>query len=564
VLAVGCAKYESKAAPAQAAAATPGAASGELYEVLVEEKEEAPEEAADESKAEKPAEPESEPAKVVHGDRRYMAPPAAAPPPPPAPKPSPTAAAAAPDGLALEGSGGGGTIEKIKAYKGGGFGKRKAKRVRREERKRHARKVVSKKTIAGAFMQAGADTKLFAEGGEGDGLVVGGAMGDMDADDGGAVARGPLGGKPAKRPAAKFDATGKANFKGKDALLQRLRKDGKKERDRRGLHDGRGEADKNGWMHDSEEDIDQPTEPRPDTFLPRMCYFENTYLGGNAAYLERLRRLDEAFSGDDRVYRKAKSTIADVDAPAVHGLALTASLSRRSFKHEGKVYLQIGLRGSNRYGWRRPPLDIAVVVDQPALAATRDGVSDILLRLIRDLGAQDRVTVHVVGGGPEPFLAATPANQLRFRIAEKVDALQAGGDTGTHQLGATIAMAGRSLAKMSGATHRIPGAQIALLLVDGRRLEGVATARNAAHKLTLQGAVTSVMAVGGNQDQVGHGWWQVANAGHGSYRLVQPGGEGVAVRAELDALARVVARLIRVNVRLGPRPTPYGSSAARC
>jgi len=83
-------------------------------------------------------------------------------------------------------------------------------------------------------------------------------------------------------------------------------------------------------------------------------------------------------------------------------------------------------------------------------------------------------------------------------------------------------------------------------------LERVSIARRAAHRLTLQGAVTSVLAVGGRDEKPNHGWWQVANAGHGSYRMVAPGGEEAAVRAELDALARVVARLIRVNVRLGP------------
>ncbi len=50
-----------------------------------------------------------------------------------------------------------------------------AKQVQPEERKRHARKVVSKKTIAGAFMNAGAaDTRLFGGSGQGAGGTVGG------------------------------------------------------------------------------------------------------------------------------------------------------------------------------------------------------------------------------------------------------------------------------------------------------------------------------------------------------------------------------------------------------
>ncbi|GEM_PF-1490005 len=67
------------------------------------------------------------------------------------------------------------------------------KQVEPEERKRNARKVVAKKTIAGAFMQGGAATKLFATGGEGEGTVVAKAFGgDSGAGDG--AGEGPGGG----------------------------------------------------------------------------------------------------------------------------------------------------------------------------------------------------------------------------------------------------------------------------------------------------------------------------------------------------------------------------------
>ncbi len=59
------------------------------------------------------------------------------------------------------------------------------KTVDPEERKRNARKVVAKKTIAGAFMgKGGAATKLFAEGGEGDAGVIAKTFGGDDGDQG--------------------------------------------------------------------------------------------------------------------------------------------------------------------------------------------------------------------------------------------------------------------------------------------------------------------------------------------------------------------------------------------
>lgn len=65
------------------------------------------------------------------------------------------------------------------------------KQVDPEERKRNARVVVAKKTIAGAFMQGGAATKLFAAGGEGD-AVAAAAFGSEGAGEG--EGEGPGGG----------------------------------------------------------------------------------------------------------------------------------------------------------------------------------------------------------------------------------------------------------------------------------------------------------------------------------------------------------------------------------
>jgi len=62
------------------------------------------------------------------------------------------------------------------------------KQVDPEERKRNARKVVAKRTIAGAFMdKSGMASKLFAAGGEGDAMVVAktfGSSGDSEGEDG--------------------------------------------------------------------------------------------------------------------------------------------------------------------------------------------------------------------------------------------------------------------------------------------------------------------------------------------------------------------------------------------
>lgn len=60
-----------------------------------------------------------------------------------------------------------------------------------EERKRQAQRAVAKRTIAGAFMGAGASTKLFAEGGEGEGgNVIAKTFGGGDGDGEGGPSKG--------------------------------------------------------------------------------------------------------------------------------------------------------------------------------------------------------------------------------------------------------------------------------------------------------------------------------------------------------------------------------------
>lgn len=566
-----CAKGADSAAPATGRYLTKAAeAPPSMHEITIEEKEEAAE-PREEAKAE----------------------------PPPEPSPEPVAAAAPVQdlpsgGLGLRGVGeGGGGIGNARFGGKGGAGAFAPgspspsaaappppppdSNMDQAARRRQARAVVAKKAIAGAFMEQGARTKLFAEGDEADGETLAKDMGIAGAspsgDNGGSGASGELvfragfdkqkktrdsreglGGlvdgklrpKPAPRK-PRIHARNKADSSLDDGVLDLSR--GGERRDEDG--DGRAVQDTSGLDEDEAEPEEVP-ERRPERFLPRMCYFENTYLGGNAAYVERLRRLDEAFGGDDRVYRQARAAVADLDPPPVSGLALSANLSRRSLSQPGRVFLEIGLRGSRRYGWRRPPLDIAVVIDGPALQAAPDVVAESLLRLVRKLGPQDRVfAVRVGAAGPEVVLEAAAATEMRFGLASKLEALGAAEQDGGGHLDAAMDLAGAELGRMGANTHRIPGSRIALLLVDGRRTDRVRAAMDAAHRLTLQGAVTSVLAVGTEPTSSEQGWWQVANAGHGSYRFVAAGAEDAAVQAELEALSRVVARLIRVNIRLG-------------
>ncbi len=285
---------------------------------------------------------------------------------------------------------------------------------------------------------------------------------------------------------------------------------------------------------------------RPDRFLPRMCYFENTYLGGNAAYEERLRRLDEDF-GRDAPYRLASLPPQPFDAPADAGLSLTAALDTRWLDQPGRVYLQIGLQGSKRYGWRRPPLDVTLVVDPAARGADADALEHAVTTLVRRLGPQDRLAVVLASDdGAEVLAPLAGVRDQRLALARQLEGLPPPGRAGGEALRRAMDTAGQVLRRGADDQARVPGTQTVVLLTHGADADRVQGAARAAHGLSVQGAVTSVVQTGGDRGA----WWAVANAGHGNYHR---GEVKASLEAELESLSKIIARLLRVNVRLASK-----------
>ncbi len=320
--------------------------------------------------------------------------------------------------------------------------------------------------------------------------------------------------------------------------------------------DGSGQALLHGW--DADEDRvatkevgllveDDERSRRPDRFLPRMCYFENTYLGGNAAHQERLRRLDEAFGGQ-RPYRAARLSTQGFDPPAGAGLSLTARTDRRWIDKPGRVVLEVGLQGSERYGWRRPPIDVALVVDQPVVAQGEAVLVEAVTGLVRRLGPQDRLAVVLVGPKPVVLAPVGAIRDVRRHLANALEVLASPPAVGPGALERAMSHAGDLLQSAARDTARVPGSQTVLLLTHGGGGREAAAVK-AAHANNLRGLTNSVIDV---SQETQNDWWQVANAGYGNFHRASPEDVLKAVDAELASLSRVIARLMRLNVRLAP------------
>lgn len=284
----------------------------------------------------------------------------------------------------------------------------------------------------------------------------------------------------------------------------------------------------------------------PAKFLPSMFYFDPTYLGGNAATAERQRRLKEALPGNP--FAAASVYAQNFDAPDDAGIALSVRLDRNHLERPGRVYLEVGLQGSRRFGWRRPPLDMVVVVDAPAWQSQRAKVEATLEQLMRRLGPQDRLGLAVTGFAKPMVQPLARLRVLRRALPESLDRANTAAK-GYANLSATMKLAADALAEVALSEAAIPGTQTVLLLAGASDNASARAAEATAHNLTSTRAVfTSVVQMSGGSAP----WWDVAAKGYGNFHRLQGNNVGAVVEAELSTLSRVVARLLRVNVRLGP------------
>lgn len=286
---------------------------------------------------------------------------------------------------------------------------------------------------------------------------------------------------------------------------------------------------------------------KPPKMLGRKLYFENTYLGGNAGHAARVARLAESLGHDAPAapHMFAETYAQPFDPPAASGLGLDVSLDRGHLDEPGRVLLQVGLQGSAQYGWRRPPLDLVLVLDGPVVAAGPQAATSLIATLLDKLGPLDRLGVVTAGQQPEVVITSDRPRGVRQQLSR----LDLRGPQGWGPGALVAAMhEAASLLRHSDDADALAGTRTLLLATAGPRLDEAEGARRLAHSLTLEGMVTSVLQL---DEGVHASWYAVCNAGYGNYHQVSGGDVEGAITAELAALARVVARLVRVNIRLG-------------
>ncbi len=298
------------------------------------------------------------------------------------------------------------------------------------------------------------------------------------------------------------------------------------------------------------------------TFKDAKGYWANTYLPGDPAtrFLQaRLRQYDPAALASYtttplRLHNAVRPTPQPFDSPDNAAVAVYLHADRRGLSGENRFLVQIGLKAIERHAGRRPAMNVGVVLDLrgeiPVDIAASMRALLLALNEAKELGDRFRLVVAGRPGGlvlePDDFRHGTIAvtwNRF-FGPAESVAPF----DDPTLTLAGAAAKAIQSVNQDDDPTA-VLGSSLVLLVTSQSLGDATGTLSGLAHQSAVAGIPLSVVGVGGNVTP--NELERVALAGQGNRRLLELGSEAAGlVDLELSAASRVVARAVRLRIRL--------------
>ncbi len=298
-------------------------------------------------------------------------------------------------------------------------------------------------------------------------------------------------------------------------------------------------------------------------FQEAAGYWRNTYLPGDPRLRHLAARLDAVASplagqhGTSlRLHGLARQPSQPFDPPDNAALAVYLHADQTALDGRQRLLVQVGLKGTERHSGRRGSMQVAVVLDLTEVPS-RDkarAISALLSALAkaRDLG--DRFRFFIAGPRGGEALAADDFRHgpLSLELAQRLENLQSeleGSGAGFVDLKDAYR---RALLVSSGVDDPdAPLGSSMVLLVTPNGFDDIGPLLSMAHLGAVGGVVTSVVGVGEHVDL--EELDQVALAGQGHRRLLHlPADAEGLVDRELAAVGRVIARALRLRIRLAP------------
>jgi Ca-activated chloride channel family protein len=283
-------------------------------------------------------------------------------------------------------------------------------------------------------------------------------------------------------------------------------------------------------------------------------YWANTYIPGDPAMraLEARLRAYRAAHGEARQFERAVRQVSQpFDAPRDAALALYLHTDTPAIEGKSRLRLQVGLKGAERQGGRRPAMNVGVVLDLrggvDTASATR--IRALVDALQRARQPEDRFSLTIAG--PSGGLIVPPAE---FRHGPLQVAMQrlagAANPTSTVGLADALALATANV-RAGDDPSAVLGSSLVLLVTGASLAADLPSIEASAHANAIQGVPLSVVSLAA-RDDLRHIDRLVA-AGQGNRRILDAAGAAEAlVDRELHAASRAVARALRLRIRLAP------------
>ena len=268
-------------------------------------------------------------------------------------------------------------------------------------------------------------------------------------------------------------------------------------------------------------------------------YWANTYLPGDpkTRFLAmRLRNAHQLVAP----HMAARPIVQPFDAPRRGALSLTLHADRRGISEPRRLLVQVGLQATQSHGRRRPPMNVGIVLDAKPneLAAARALIDS--LQQAKALG--DRFRLILPGKGE----TVPPESFRHGPLSVALDELDPSGDLG--DLTGALRLAMEQV--HAGDDPTMPLGSSLVLVVTPRKLGGeLDSLSRLAHRSAVGGVPVSVIGIGASVDR--SELERLALAGQGRrYFLEQPSDASSIVDRELAASSRVVARALRLRIKL--------------
>jgi Ca-activated chloride channel family protein len=295
------------------------------------------------------------------------------------------------------------------------------------------------------------------------------------------------------------------------------------------------------------------------SFKEAKGYWSNSYVPGSPS-VRRLRaalnkqQLSSLRLPDPTLYAHdlAHQTYQPFDEPKNAALAVYLHANRKGLQGEQRVILQVGVKASERRSGRRPAMNIGVVLDLRRQPSKEDfeAMRSLLFALNKEKDIGDRFSVTVAGRAGGTLIPASKFSHGYLSVAFKNLESLSPRSVGVLNLPQAIESARAEVSRSDDPSAPLGSSSIILVTASSIQSQ-LRTLVQQAHSAAVEGITTSVLGVGNNLRP--RELEQIALSGQGRRSILNDTNDAKSIIVkELNAVSQVVARAVRLRIRLAP------------